>query len=125
MHRLCSLAPGPACAPSPGVRAALKAGTGGDALLSPPDAVGDAAAAVSGARLANQALLAARWAPGRGLGWDAASGLPQLEWGQCASLDVAAPRTPPRVFPGSTRCLECLDSSTSALSTQGPRGAVL
>jgi len=51
--------PNPSIHP-PGVRAALKSGVTGDVLLSPPDAVGDAAAAVSGARLANQALLAAR-----------------------------------------------------------------
>ena len=43
-----------------GVRAALKGGLTGDALLAPPDAIGDAGATVGGARLANQALLAAR-----------------------------------------------------------------
>jgi hypothetical protein len=40
--------------------AAGRSGSPGDALLTPPDAVGDAAAELSPAQLANQALLAAR-----------------------------------------------------------------
>jgi hypothetical protein len=43
-----------------GVRSALKEGTHGEALLCPPDAVGDPAAALTAAQVANQAVLAAR-----------------------------------------------------------------
>ena len=43
-----------------GVRSALKEGTPGDAVLCPPDAVGDPGSTLTPAQLSNQLVLAAR-----------------------------------------------------------------
>jgi hypothetical protein len=89
-----------------GVPAVLRDQLPAEALLTPPDAVGDAGAALSGAQLANQAVLRARecicrWAAA----WLAPAGPapPALPPGGGA----APPRPAPPCLPGAVAACSC------------------